>query len=472
MNQSAPWPVYFQPQSGAALASGARTLIPSHILDMFTLRDPRTGHTVRIAIAGCLGGGLLVVTDDDLGTLETNIRGQIQSAEVGARNQFRTIVASNLTIATLDAIEQQVQTRGLNDAVFLYGSLYAHMTFSGGRLQVVPCDCNGHFTIGRIDVLNGCCLGAKHLFHPPSSEAERFGHIILPAAPLDIIQRGEGVALLYPFLDPIKIQSVDNVFVLSRIIYDLLVHLQEDMRKEGVHHPFAQITISVPSRRLLEQSLEADGYQIDGDSAFRQRPSSANTSTSFLSRMRSIAHDWTAPRIKLPPQTTLEGYGQLISTLLPTITGSADTPMIEAIAACIAPPIAAAHRSSVSSAGRQAVQPPHLGTRTPPPAPPSVTGGDWSADFDTVAAPGVAELNKAWWLESQATDSQTQERDLVSSDDWLRDFLASGHVPSGGVISQHRQPPKGAWEDDFSGPLAKSTPPEQSDWPDDFEQNE
>ena len=254
------WPMYFQPwptQVEPAIQPALR--IPATVVDLFSIRDPESGRAERVAIIACLEGSIDVVAAPASQALDHAIQDQIQISEVNRRGRFRQITAAELYITTLDAVEQEIQTPGFNDAVYLYGRIQARISFSHGRTHVTRLDNAGRFAVGRLDVLYACKEMAAHVFHSPDGNDEQLYHLMIPAASADEIAYGRGVVLMYPLLDTLGSANVGNTVVVMRTAYDLLARLQQDMIAEQHRHPFTNAVVPIPNRRRLERELEADG---------------------------------------------------------------------------------------------------------------------------------------------------------------------------------------------------------------------
>lgn len=165
--------------------------LPVALVDLFDLQAPG-GRVTRVAVLNCLGGALLVAAGDALATLPAPIPAQITAATVSNRGQFRTIHARELFIATLDAVEQEVQARGLNDAVTLYARMQARVEATTEQLAVTQLTQPGQCIVGRLDMLHAYQLSVEHRFQLPSAAPAYHYQFMVPLAPREAIAGGGG----------------------------------------------------------------------------------------------------------------------------------------------------------------------------------------------------------------------------------------------------------------------------------------
>src|SRR5262249_54008691 len=60
----------------------------------------------------------------------------------------------------------------------------------------------------------------------------------------------------------LTLNDVSNEIVVKQLLYDILIALKEDLERERIARPLRSMTIPVPSRFLLEQELQSQGYSI------------------------------------------------------------------------------------------------------------------------------------------------------------------------------------------------------------------
>lgn len=311
-DQSA-WPKYFLPRPGKEHAAReAQARIPATLMDLLYIQDPMTGAAQLVALLGCLGGHMLVVPDGAFTTLPDDLQRHIKTVEVDQRGIFRAIRARELYVLVLDAIDQDVAVQGFNDPVYLFSRMQAKIVTTAGSLQTAPLANEGRLAVGRLDMLHayqqslGCALAN------PLAPNEHTYQFLLPAAPRQEIEQGSGIVLIYPMLDPLTINSSDNSFIVMRLVYEVLARLQQDMVDEGIDHPFTRLAVPVPSRGRLESELMAEGYEIKGEYAIKQRQATGTQTGGFLSHLRQLAARWSEPRILLPDQARPEVYSDTV----------------------------------------------------------------------------------------------------------------------------------------------------------------
>jgi hypothetical protein len=260
------WPPYAQPT--AAARPGPALPMATALVDLFYLQRHLAATRERVAVCACLGGTLLVTLEPQFGALPAPLQQAITRAEVTQRGQFRTLVARELFIGTFAAMEQLAATEGLNDSVTVFCQAQALIQMDG-QPTVEATNQDGHCTIGRLDLLWAYSQSLAARFAMPGSEPAWAYHLLVPLAPAPQISQGGGLGLLYPVLDPAHFHNLDTGTILLRIGYELLLHLQHDLAAVQPDHPFAVQALPVPSRQRLEAELVADGYQVQGDLAFR-----------------------------------------------------------------------------------------------------------------------------------------------------------------------------------------------------------
>lgn len=454
-----PWPSHFQPAPVAD--SSERSLVeplPVSLLDVFFLRRSRAARPQLMAILSCLGGGIVATPVSEATPFAPAIQAQLTTASVQTRGQFRVLTARELWIATLDAVDQAVETSGLNDPVYLYGTLQWLAEADERTVSLSALNQPGSATVGRLDLL-AACAGASATGLQLAERDAFVYQLLLPLGPGQLIEQGQALGLFYPTLDPAVFASPDNRVVLLRIAYELLARLQQDLHVELPNHPFTKLLLPVPSRQRLEAELVADGYRIQGNSALKATgaPGRPAAGVGFLTHLRSLAESWFAPEIPLPAQATPEGYQALIAGILPLIATAADQAMMHALVGIVeplgGPPPAPVVRSSAgvvttplappSRAARAAPQPGAQPKRPPP------QREAWADDFQ---AAGPAR--------STATVR-------LDRDEWARDTLAERS--SGPVGSDQGQGNAHSWRGDFATTPPPSKPPiAEDDWSDDF----
>lgn len=421
------WPPYFQPGDET---DSADLRIPASILDIFYLRPAPHSPTYLAAVVGCMGGHLDVFIGDAIHQLPKELIGQVQAIQASHRDQFRILTAQVLDLFTLEAMEQEVQAAGFNDAVYLFGQMQARIEISGEgansqRLQTI-----GRLTVGRLDLLHSFRESVAHVFTDPHNPNEEMYHLLIPAGPATDIQQGKHLALLYPILDPLLFGRAHNTFIVMRLAYDLLLALQEDMVQAGSSHPFVRQALPVPSRKRLKEELERDGYEVKGDVAikkFQVKPQPGQIQ--FLIRLRQAAQTWLGERITLPPQATPTDYKGLIDRLLKDITTTADKTMMTTMLERVAYPTAPPPPKQAQPPPRQ-VQPPPPKPTLPParhPRRPANPQAEWAQDFDPPQTSTRHKEAQNWGQDfAEIPLSSPKNKPSITStlSDWAEDEMA------------------------------------------------
>src|SRR5262249_50279233 len=143
-------------------------------------------------------------------------------------------------------------------------------------------------------------------------------HLLLPGDREEEISRGSGIILAYPLLPPeLILTDVSNEFVVSRLLYDILIAIKEDLEREQVAHPMRSSVLPVPSRMNLEQELMAQGYEIKGDAAVK-KPGGGGGFQGFLS---TVFGPLMSDRLDLPPEGEADDFLNLAVIALNTLPG-------------------------------------------------------------------------------------------------------------------------------------------------------
>lgn len=172
------WPPYIQPQPGHEIPVSPGMHMPAGLVDIFYLRGAGRHHPERILVLSCLGGSLMVVPATDIHSLPATIQAQIRAVEINQRHEFRTIHAQELWVATLDAIEQEQEAQGYNDAVVIYSRIQAQCVADGRVVQIQPLANESQILVGRLDFLYGWRVGVGAPFRQGE---EQIIHCLVPA---------------------------------------------------------------------------------------------------------------------------------------------------------------------------------------------------------------------------------------------------------------------------------------------------
>lgn len=319
----APWPDFFEvDQSTTEQTAHA----PKNLIDAFYIRPYENGPTTFIGVVGNEDGSLQTVVNDSTLPLSGSIPEQVEAVRIAQRDIFRGITADRIAVLGINAIEQNIATRGFNDPVALYGDL---ATANPNGPEHANATRRGRMVVGRLDFLQAYRTGIDNALRSvnPENANARIIPLLLPVGANQNNQRPE-VVLAYPIFDPMTVEYGDNGVFTRHIVYDLLVRLQHDLVEEGVSHPLSSYELPVPNRKRLEAELAVDGYRIEGDQAVRVKAQSNAPAQGLLGRLRQITQGWGAERITLPPEATDVDYVAVIDEIVPHI----QTPHDRAIA--------------------------------------------------------------------------------------------------------------------------------------------
>jgi len=306
---------------------------------------------------------------------------------------------SGLWLLAIELVEQLPDAPGVNDAIYLYGTLFPAWDAAAPGVR-------GQLTTTRADVLRGFVDGFDHAFRYPPDASERVPracHLLLPGDRPDQLAQGRGMVLAYPLVDTALIgDHAGSDLALTSLLHDLLAALRNDLG--DTRRP----PLPVPDRAAALDALRADGWEIDerADVARKKQDSG------FFGRLFADRDE-----VPLPAQATLDRYAALARAALGHIpawlspasralfarVGTAG-PLLTTIAARAAPP---------------ALLPAPVIQRTPAPA--AKRSPDWMRDFidqHAAHAPQLTPLRspptRAAPTPSTATPAQRP--------DWMRDF--------------------------------------------------
>jgi hypothetical protein len=414
-------PRYFVPRAGdPEPVPPLRGPLLTHVRDVF--RVGGRGRSVR---------EVAVVTDrqnvlhwvDDLAALPGALRAQVHHHELLLRRPPRHLDVTAAWLFELQLVEQAGDAPGLDDPVWLYGRLsgpYPTPAELGG-----PVTMQGQLTVSRSDLLAGFVRGSLDALHVASTPPSRALHALLPGDREDELERGRGVILAYPMV-PAELAPTDaaNEALVAQILHDVLSATAADAKKHGHPHPLAKMKhLPVPSRADVERELDAKGWDVKGDVAYRRTDATrAGSLGGFLSSVFGVPDHL---RLDLPPEGTLADFVRLAELSLPHFPGHPDR-RARAVAARTgdaAPAHEAPREVRVPRPSSEAPAPAPSPARAAPPAAPSrpraapakPAGADWMKDFVTQhAAEAKPRLTP---VRPRATG-----RAAPAAPDWMKDF--------------------------------------------------
>ncbi len=225
----------------------------------------------------------------------------------------RQIEAGEVYLFYLQVLEQLPEAPGLNDPIYLYGTLFGPYPSASPVAGV-----EGQLTVTRADVLEGMLLGAEFAFRFAGNggNPSRCFHLMLPADGEHAIRQGQGVVIAYPLLPPeLILADVANELFACRLLYDTMSALKSDVEQEKIPHPLNRVTLPVPSRALLEQQLQTEGYEIKGEKAVRKaNRNSCDGGQAGL--MATVFGALLGESLKLPPEGQPEDFLELAQLTL------------------------------------------------------------------------------------------------------------------------------------------------------------
>lgn len=373
-------------------------------------------------------GYLKASEGESLGALPASVQQDLAFNEVIGSAASRTLDSSHVYLFYLEALEQPPETPGLNDPVYLYGTLYGPYPSSSSESAR---GIDGQFTVNRMDLLAGLVDSAKYAFNYQSvgNETQRCFNLLLPGDREEEIAQGKGLVMAYPLMPAEVVMGEPwNEIVVSGLIFDVLSALKEDLEKEKINHPLRNSTLPVPNRAWLEQQLESNGYSIKGNIATRLPGANTGIPKMLSYALGHLIKDKTT----LPPQGTINDFISIAEMTIHNLPGFPSTRLkalrnrVRAVSA-----EARAQGSRAKSAPPQPVRipagqtfPAQMGNA---PAPKKV---DWMQDFISKHRPagaGETRLTTMSGLAGSRASNQSKksvkgETKLNAKPDWMSDF--------------------------------------------------
>jgi hypothetical protein len=435
--------------------SSGEFLPPEHIIDSFFIGGRHLVERELVVAVDCLGN-LRALSLDDLDMFPAKARAELAYHDMSGGGQRRLLEATEFFLFRLDLLEQPAGTPGWNDPVYLYGALYGPWP-SADRKQAAGIE--GQLTITRGDLLEGLVRGAGHAFRCAGSDVVGGGgarearcfHLLLPGEREEETRRGQGIVLAYPLLPAeLILTDVSNEFVVSQLLYDILIALKEDMEREQIVHPLRSIVLPVPSRMTLERQLMAQGYEIKGGAAVKK----AEAGGGFQGFLATVFGPLMSDRLELPPEGAVDDFLNLAGTTLDTLPGW-PSPRIAALRSCLKQVSAEAYRNALSRRATEAPQitipqPSVIQRHTPVrPVRPINEPSDWMQDFIAAhrerGAPPPRLTSTAALKRKSTSSAESGAEEL----EWMKDFAPQ-------AADKPRKPDK-------------SEPQTKPEWIDDFE---
>lgn len=446
-------PRYFVTRPDADTITSSEEIPPAHVIDSFFTGGRHLVDREWIVTTDCLGN-LRAVPDEARNAFPESLQAELAWHEVSGGNRKRLLEVTEFFLFYMQLLEQPTETPGLNDPVYLYGTIYGPYPDAG---MMRSSGIEGQLTITRADLLEGLLQGAGYAFHcaKPGGEGGpelRCFHLPLPADREEEIERGRGVVITYPLLPPeLILDEASNETVVSRLLYDILTALKEDFVRENINHPLRSMMLPVPSRFMLGQQLQSNGYEIEGNQATKK----TQAGSGFQGFLASVFGSLMSEVLELPPEGKVDDFLRIAAATLNNFPG---WPSRRALA--LRNRLKSAPPDAYRNAARRQAPPPQI-----------------KIPVSSAASP--APLQPRVQEQMIASTSEPQE--------WMKDFINAHQKPgsasprltstaamSRSSASKRREP---EWMKDFSqtGTTKPSEdPPESSpaikeDWMKDFE---
>lgn len=236
---------------------------PALVEDVRGLIKLVSGNVSRELLIGTQADGALTVVELDRSKLSQRVQAQLSFHEVAAgRPHGSTLEVSELWLFDLQVLELLMDAPGLNDAMYLYGTLRGPYTTSPTTtVQAIE----GQLTVTRADLLSALVDGVREAFaYRPDASGARCVHALLPGEREAVIDGGHGTVLAFPLVPAWSLETgIANDRVAAQMFYDVLGAFNRDA---GIPNE-----LPVPSRQAVEHELVAAGWTIDAGVATRKK---------------------------------------------------------------------------------------------------------------------------------------------------------------------------------------------------------
>ncbi len=389
-----------------------------NIVDTFRLEAGYLGEQEWIVGLDAVGQ-MMAVPGSERASLPASAQVQLAHHEVASGRTPRRLAASELFFFSVELVEHPADEEGVNDPVYLYGSLMG--PWPGDALARFP----GQLTVNRGAVLAGLVHGASDAFvytqDPESKTAPRSHHALLPGDRPDVLAQGRGLVLAYPAVPmDMQVRNAANDRLVADILHDVLEQLQQDAREHGGPELLRLMELPVPSRIQALVELQAQGYEVNGDEAILRSPRGG--------LVGKLAGWLNAEKVKVPPEAAAPEFIELARRALGVIPGWPNEAE-RALRALIRPgngtPVRGGGIPSVPAHTERPA--PYIPPRPPPPpARPS----DWMNDF--LDAHGHTKGGKSKLTRSRSSIPALPPKAPAASKapEWLSDFAPSASAPS------------------------------------------
>lgn len=446
--------------------------MPLHLVDAFFVGN-RHLEERELFVAVDELGKLRLLSGEQRDSFSAALQTELAFHEISGNRPARLIEASEVFLFDLQLVEQTAGAPGWNDPVYLYGTLFAPPlpANSGERAAGIK----GQLTVTRGDLLDGLVQSSDDAFRYGEAggiggKLSRCFHLLLPGGTDEEIRGGAKIVLAYP-LFPAELLAATadaaNEILVSQILYDLLSALKADFERERIAHPLRSTILPVVNRSALERELEAQGYEIEGGTAFKKN----DYGEGFKGFLASVFGAFRNDDLILPPEGDADDFLAVARATLRHLA---------AVGFPTARNVALRNCLKTGSAKRQTKRPPPA--PLPPvktPSPPTPTRTAPVAARKTSADNSGSNEPPAWMQDfiraHRREDGDAAPPKLTSTSKVPPPPLNSTAKSESAAQSKRRQI---EWRKDFEPPSAEEPaksgrknkpPPVEPDWMKDFE---
>lgn len=447
--------------------------LPLHLIDGFFVGDRHLQEREWFVAVDELGN-LRVLSGDERESFSAALQTELAFNEISRNRSARLIEASEVFLFDLQFVEQIADAPGWNDPVYLYGTLFAPPlpANSGARAAGIK----GQLTVTRGDLLDGIVRSSENAFRGGGAggiggKLSLCFHLMLPGGTDEEIRRGAAIVLAYP-LFPAELLAATgdaaNEIVVSQMLYDLLSALKKDFERERITHPLCSTVLPVVNRLTLERELKAQGYEIEGDTAYKKNDSGEG----FKGFLASVFGAFSGDDLALPPEGDADDFLRLAKQTVDHLPNDFPSARISAL------------RNRLKSApARLPVQSPRA--PTPPiktPAPPNTPPTPLKVASVGVKKTVVPDYDPPAWMRDfiQAHRQADAPPPVLNSLSQPNPPIISAAKNNSKTRKKRQQQQQREWEKDFAAPAAiesksksgqgeKKQSPSEPDWMKDFE---
>ena len=312
-------PRYFVARSDSQPAvARAENFIPLYALDNF-FAGGRHLQEQEWVVSVDAAGILRATNGDQINQLSSDIQSQIAFSEVATEGKIRLVETVEFYLFNIQLLEQAAGAPGLNDPIYLYGTLHGPFPQSSGQDAYAI---EGQLTVTRSDLLDALVQGAKYRFKTSGGGADigstaNLFHMVLPGDRDEETLRGAGFIFAYPLLPPdMMLYGASNEVLISQYLFDILTGIRDDLEEENIKVPLRRMRLPVPNRLSLEQELEAQGYIIKGDTAVR-KPNTKGGLNGFVHSVFGSSKD----ELTLPAEGSIEEFLRIADQVIHSLPG-------------------------------------------------------------------------------------------------------------------------------------------------------